>query len=497
MFRPVRCLFLYFLHQLCFSKPDNLEVNGTEKQRKNCINMTKWMRICNNSNLLFSPSFCEEDPLSCNEQKNQSKDFIHSPVLIVYIWIVAVFSSAGNLILIASNLHFVKRKFHSLSNVQRIHTTMILNLAVADFLMGVYMCFIGGLALTYAGTYSNESRLKWRTTQTCSFIGLTNFVSCQVSVTSLVIMTTFRLYSVLHPYKHVLTRCVIACALLGWVVWLLVGFVPLIGSDYFRAIFSKFVLIRDNRNQLKPVLFELIETKFEWLHTKISQALNTSDYPNFSRNDILRYKQRLICDFDHVADFGYYGQQSLCTMKYFSHFRHGSSVFSLLVITFNFISFLYITLAYVYIYSKTVGTKREGIFCNIICPVGQNICCSISSESVSNQENENTKMKYLVIAIVITDFLCWVPISCVAFWFVAKSSELEKDDLEDFYKDHNGWLSTFALVVTPVNSIINPLLHSARIRSPLKTMLLKLRRKSLAREEQHEMEVCSPTTSSF
>uniref|UniRef100_H2ZCK4 G-protein coupled receptors family 1 profile domain-containing protein n=1 Tax=Ciona savignyi TaxID=51511 RepID=H2ZCK4_CIOSA len=114
---------------------------------------------------------------------------IRNPLLQVIVWIVSVLSLGGNAIVI---VHTTKelwrdRRLSKLGRLAKCNRTFVLNLAVADFLMGVYLITLGITTATKENRYCSDDR-EWRTSQLCSLMGILSQFSSQTSVLLLVLM---------------------------------------------------------------------------------------------------------------------------------------------------------------------------------------------------------------------------------------------------------------------------------------------------------------------
>ena len=99
---------------------------------------------------------------------------------------------AGNMaVIIHQIMIFLKRKKHGGQNVALCNRVMILNLATADLLTGIYLFFVAGNILYYSGAYCHEDKI-WRTSTSCANLGLLNSIATEAAVVILVIMTTYR-----------------------------------------------------------------------------------------------------------------------------------------------------------------------------------------------------------------------------------------------------------------------------------------------------------------
>ena len=74
---------------------------------------------------------------------------------------------------------------------------LVINLAVADLIMGVYVLMLGGAGVVYDGSFCAH-RLTWLSSSTCLIMGVMVLLSSETSVAVLVLLTSVRLYGVLQ-----------------------------------------------------------------------------------------------------------------------------------------------------------------------------------------------------------------------------------------------------------------------------------------------------------
>ena len=77
----------------------------------------------------------------------------------------------------------------------RTNHMLILNLALADFFIGVYIFMIEIAGVVYSGHFC-ENHLKWQSSSTCTVMGLMAIIASEVSVITMALLTSFRVYAV-------------------------------------------------------------------------------------------------------------------------------------------------------------------------------------------------------------------------------------------------------------------------------------------------------------
>jgi hypothetical protein len=140
----------------------------------------------------------------------------------------------------------------------------------------------------------------------------------------------------------------------------------------------------------------------------------------------------------------FYGNDGVCLFKYFVNKDDPQKEFVLVILVFNFVCFLFISMSYILIGAISRDSSR-----------------SLRNAQNKNQmQKRNQKMNRRITIIITTDFCCWVP-----FIVICALHFLE-------ILDATPWYSVFSMVVLPTNSVINPLLYDDFIIRKMKAPLL-------------------------
>ncbi|XP_071505926.1 uncharacterized protein [Diadema antillarum] len=151
-------------------------------------------------------------------------------VLRAAVWLVALLGSLGNLLVILA------RCFVSEDN--KVHSFFIMNLAVADFLMGLYLLVIGLHDVMFRGKYIFND-LDWRSGWVCRMCGLLSLLSSEMSVLTLTVITSDRFISIVHPFKFRQRHLAHAVSLMVafWLAAMLIAILPVLHRPYFGEFF--------------------------------------------------------------------------------------------------------------------------------------------------------------------------------------------------------------------------------------------------------------------
>ena len=125
------------------------------------------------------------------------------------------------------------RNFQNEHKEIQIYHTLVLNLSLADFLMGIYLTAISFEIRSKVdiGVYFSKYGF-------CNVLAIINLVSSQVSISTLFIISFYRLVGVTRPFKRQHLKSVITLIALTWIVWLVTAILPIIPLEPFKTSFT-------------------------------------------------------------------------------------------------------------------------------------------------------------------------------------------------------------------------------------------------------------------
>ena len=77
----------------------------------------------------------------------------------------------------------------------KVYHVLLLNLAIADLLMGFYLLILGIVGVVYRDNYCIHS-LRWESSLTCQLLGALAVISSETSILTIVALTSFRVFAV-------------------------------------------------------------------------------------------------------------------------------------------------------------------------------------------------------------------------------------------------------------------------------------------------------------
>ena len=389
------------------------------------------------------------DEQDCKDNENSifssEQEMIANPALKSCFWIMGIAVITGNLYVIASKIYLFKttKIYKSL----RYQNVIILNISIADMLMGIYLLSIAVHSAYYSG-YFGQINVEWQSSLLCSLIGSLAVLSSEASCFFMVLLTSTRLYTIYKPFSTSSTsssKYKVAIILI-WFMAFLIAVLPIPHQKFSYFLQNKIEF--SNQFTRSEIWNKEKVTKFACrlaiLKNK-SMECNCNDWD--STKSFLKTNNP---EYSPGAEFGYYGQTSVCMPRFYVYRGESAWEYSLVIITVNFLSFFFIAVSYICIFIKSEKNELE--------------------IKTSQREKEQLRMQRRISRIIITDFLCWIPICIMAF---VKLSGFHVDDVAYIVS---------AVLLLPINSAFNPLLYSPLL-DKLKETFKKLRRN---REIQQE-----------
>ena len=180
----------------------------------------------------IKPYFLTEDRCFPRENEISScDDLLRNEVLRPFVWVIGLTSFISNV------LAFVYRMYDK-ERLKLGYGIFVSNLAISDFLMGVYLIIIASADVYYRGNYMMNDD-EWRTGWLCNLAGVISTLSSEASVFFICLITIDRLLVVKYPFGEVRMRprpsWVISA--IAWSVCLFLSLVPIIFITYFRGEF--------------------------------------------------------------------------------------------------------------------------------------------------------------------------------------------------------------------------------------------------------------------
>ncbi|XP_060562539.1 G-protein coupled receptor GRL101-like [Ruditapes philippinarum] len=174
----------------------------------------------------------EEDCKPLKNEFSSCEDLMRNSVLQAVLWIVGVASLLGNVSSIIYRLVYDRERLKIGYGI------FVTNLAVADFLMGVYLIMIAVADSLYRNRYIFVDD-QWRNSNWCITAGVLSTISSEASVLFLCLITLDRLLVIKFPFGTVRfgpMKAYVSCALC-WFISITLSVIPILYTSHFQNEF--------------------------------------------------------------------------------------------------------------------------------------------------------------------------------------------------------------------------------------------------------------------
>ena len=369
------------------------------------------------------------DENHCTNDENKAifsvdTEMIAEPALKYAFWIIGFIVLLGNAyVMINTTTFLAQQKVFSFLEFQHF---VILNISIADFIMGVYMITIAAFAQAFSGINRVVDR-EWRSSLRCSIIGSLCVLSSEASCIFMVILTAFRLMTVRNP-TAVLTSSLVPwklCTVAAWLLSICFSVIPIVGvaPSYFTHSISFSSRFHQNG------WIEVAHLKQFMCRYAILSNTTVKDYGN-ELESIKMFLKHSLPESLPVTKFGLYGGNGMCMFRFYVSFGDPCWEYIFLIITFNMLCFIFIAVGNLEIYRRSAKSS--------------------ANVHSNRSEQQLARMQKRIVLIIATDFCCWIPI-CIMAYMSLEGYDLSTD-------------TVFAVTLSfllQINSALNPFLFSS------------------------------------
>ena len=438
--------------------------SGSYQHHNVCSDSDISQKIClsNSAKSVFQDNLCQNCiACKCAEDYADNLQSGIASYLVVLFFAYGFLAVVGNSFVIANKIKYLYNKRLQNAKEKYLFNMLIVNLAVADLLMGIVsiMSFIIGWRLRFPENVIEENF--------CKTFVIFSFLSNQVGISVIVVISSFRLFAVIRPYKTIRFKFAITLMTTIWIFWLVFACFPLLPP--FKTIFSNGLrYTHDGVGVPTDISFKSIMNLHEFLYSKTEVGLYFKSVlhvtKKFQTPEVLQKFLEILNVIDNSSEnwefIGLYKKhpRSCITVVTLIGYYEASSWYMLFVFVYIAMCSIFSTIAYVIILKRTLDQKSVRVWIKSrLCGTQTNI------DKRTIREEENKKLHRTVFLIVLTDFLFWLPLSAVAvayYIFLASESPC-------FYCTTNNFiyfnLLIFYMIFMPINSVINPLIYSKSI----------------------------------
>ena len=370
------------------------------------------------------------DEQDCSTIFSSDTEMIADPFLQSAFWITGFIVIVGNFTVMGITAKHLKST--SLTDSLRCQHLLILNIAIADAIMGTYLITIAILSHTYSGIYGSVD-VEWRTSLRCSIIGSLAVISSEASCFLMVVLSAYRLYTIKNPFAAITlsTKRWKAAFCTSWLFAFVLAATPIPHHviDYF--VHGAFL-----PNYFNP--------KGVWDKNDLSKfACHVAALKNQSITNVggdwmskRRFLEKKFLENSPLKEFGYYGGTSVCMPRFYVASGDNAWQYTFTIITINFGAFMIIVACYIAMYFQFKKQRQQ--FRN------------------NKSAKQEAKMQKRIARIIATDFACWIPICIMSYMRIRG------------YDFSNIIYQVSAVFLLPINSALNPFLYSSLFDKLLK-----------------------------
>ncbi|XP_045211257.2 G-protein coupled receptor GRL101-like [Mercenaria mercenaria] len=174
----------------------------------------------------------DKDCFPEKDEFSSCADLLRVSALQTMLWLIGILALFGNIASVIYRLVYDREKLKLGFGI------FVTNLAVADFLMGIYLITIAVADATYRSRYIFMDDY-WRNSGWCKLAGFLSTVSSEASVFFLCLITLDRLLVIKYPFGQIRfnTKNAGISSGVAWVISVSVGLIPILYEDYFQDRF--------------------------------------------------------------------------------------------------------------------------------------------------------------------------------------------------------------------------------------------------------------------
>ena len=423
--------------------------NGSDLRFKN---NSSWFECFDNLLVISSAQVCDND-IDCYDRSDERicegkerfnsslfhSELINGDFILSAFWIIGVIVILGNSVVVITIIKFLRTI--EITASLKLQYLIILNIACADFIMGIYLLTIAAHGVYYSGSFVGDIQWEWKTSLRCSIIGSLAIISSEASCFLMVILTSFRLYKVCKPVAS-LTSSTLSWKLslsAAWLMAVTIATIPIIlqtlhylGGFYYIS----------NWYYPRKILF----TRLKLANVAIRFAILSNQTIYIDPDDFTSIQNFFDTNFPNgiVGEQSYYGGTNICIPAFFEFFVPFPIAlkYTTVIITINFVAFTWIAIAYISIYVKST--------------------CATKVLRRRNPSRREKRMQKRIARIILTDFCCWIPV-CVFFYVNLNDRFLVPRLFVERGIDPELLHQIAATFLLPINSALNPFLFSSII----------------------------------
>lgn len=227
-----------YLKTGALSNLENLEIldiskNNIERSNPKDFSALSKLKLLDSDDYMFC-CYVDLPGDSCYPKADEfssCSDLMKNNTLRAFLWILGLMALLGN------GFVLVWRTWNEFKKMN-VPGFLVMNLAGADMLMGIYMICIAAIDTQYRGVYVQYATA-WKNSTFCSILGCISTISSEASVFILCVITADRLKNIVFPLsgKRINVRRAGYVMICVWSLAIALGVAPLFPSPYFKGQF--------------------------------------------------------------------------------------------------------------------------------------------------------------------------------------------------------------------------------------------------------------------
>ena len=326
---------------------------------------------------------------------------------------------------------------------------LINNLALSDCIMGIAMLMLSSADFYYSEYFPTFSE-GWIKGKLCKVIATLSTLSTEASVCLITLIGFDRYLGISYPlgaHKGLGSTRMKICVCMSWFLSVIVSVVPIILDHYFSGFFEisevcvGIPMVKRVVTTQKPASFQFTINYVDGEYVQLKNVSRVLErwYPSGTSDGIEDAFKRFFgyTDFKSYQgySFGFWRLKNYqishnieYTIAEISGHKLASLISMIIFIGFNLVCFIALAVLYMQIFRLARSSAQ-----------------SVQSSAKSNEIRMALKMS----ALVLTDFVCWIPLAFVCV--------LVQCGVVTIGPDMYAW--TVGLIL-PINSAINPFLYT-------------------------------------
>ena len=429
-------------------------------QTSNPINVIFFDELCDNCNDTVAK---KNDNQQCTKSSGSNLSSILKQYPEPFITL-GVLSLLGNLIALIHEIKTLLQFSKQDAEEAKIYNMLVLNLCLADLLMAIYL-------IVLPNTLKHSFKPERATSPICDALGVTSVLSLQVSMSILAIISAYRLFSVLYPYKHIHVKMSLILIVLVWIIWLFVAIVPLLNETVLAHAFTRGIMVCPKGDNVckssHPQSVRKITRNVQVLknglvsenslHSQVIKRINAYQ-TNEVTLQLLNSFNLINMECNDIYLIDYYTSFRACTVELFfpNNLPTAQTTFSLVLITTSLAGYFFILIAYLIMLQRLSSSHIK----NFIPCMRKKVSPQQTRREPQLQKikNENKHIYMRIFVICVTDVICGIIVCVLGLVYYLDSIITPKCSVSSF-ECFKRIAPIIVIVFFPLNSVINPYIY--------------------------------------